>query len=193
MFYYIDFTSDSKTLFPTGNKKNHFEFFRTYLSGKRLIVSKRALRSQNAFWKWRGTLWPNNNFFEENHTAEKYLRSFSCTFRTSAVLLWCETNCAKKARWRTSSYRCRQYFPPIVRKMCRIPCLRITSNKIWKSTSRCRYQKGRWIGLTCFPLFDRKPSAQRKRNFENWLWKRFQFDEPAIHAGESFWKTLWSL
>ena len=49
----------------------------------------------------------------------------------------------KKARWRTSSYRCRQYFPPIVRKMCRIPCLRITSSKIWKSTSRCRYQKGR--------------------------------------------------
>ena len=37
------------------------------------------------------------------------------TFRTSAVLLWCETNCAKKARWRTSSYCCRQYVPPIVR------------------------------------------------------------------------------
>ena len=29
----------------------------------------------------------------------------------------------KKARWRTSSYRCRQYFPPIVRKTYRIPCL----------------------------------------------------------------------
>ena len=43
----------------------------------------------------------------------------------------------KKSRWRTSSYRCRQYIPPIVRKMCRILCLRITSSKIWKSTSRC--------------------------------------------------------
>ena len=41
----------------------------------------------------------------------------------------------KKSRWRTSSYRCRQYIPPIVRKMCRILCLRITSSKIWKSTS----------------------------------------------------------
>ena len=39
--------------------------------------------------------------------------------------------------------RCRQYFPPIVSKMCRTPCLRITSSKIRKSTSRCRYQKGR--------------------------------------------------
>ena len=27
----------------------------------------------------------------------------------------------KKARLRTSSYRCRQYFPPVVRKLCRIP------------------------------------------------------------------------
>ena len=35
-----------------------------------------------------------------------------------------------------------QYFPPIVRKMCRIPRLRITSSKIWKLTSRCRYEKG---------------------------------------------------
>ena len=49
----------------------------------------------------------------------------------------------KQARLRTSSYRFRQYFPPIVRKMCRIPCLRSTSSKIWKSTSRCRHQKGR--------------------------------------------------
>ena len=49
----------------------------------------------------------------------------------------------KKARWKTSFYRYRQYFPPIVRKMCRIPCLRNTSSKIWKSTSRCRHQKGR--------------------------------------------------
>ena len=35
------------------------------------------------------------------------------------------------------------YFPPNVRKMCRIPCLRITSSEIWKSTSRCRHQKWR--------------------------------------------------
>ena len=27
------------------------------------------------------------------------------TIRTSAVLLWCETSCAEKARWRTSPYR----------------------------------------------------------------------------------------
>ena len=77
--------------------------------------------------------------------------------------------------------------------MYRIPCLRITSSKIWKSTSRCRHQKGRWIGLLCFPLFDRKPSAQRKRNFQNWLWKRFQLDKPAIHAKECFRNTPWSL
>ena len=50
---------------------------------------------------------------------------------------------AKKARWRTSFYRCRQYFPPVARKMCRIPCLRITSSKIWKSKSKCRHQNGR--------------------------------------------------
>ena len=45
------------------------------------------------------------------------------------VLLWCETNCAEKTRWRTSSCRCRKYFPPVVSKMCRIPYLRITSSK----------------------------------------------------------------
>ena len=27
----------------------------------------------------------------------------------------------------------------------------------------------------CFPLFDTKLSVHRKRNFEIWLWKRFQF------------------
>ena len=55
--------------------------------------------------------------------------------------------------------------------MCRIPCLGITSSKIWKSTSRCRHQKGRWIGLTGFPLFDRKPQPKKnvtlKIDFEN--------------------------
>ena len=52
--------------------------------------------------------------------------------------------------------------PIAFRKRCWIPCLRITSSKIWKSTSRCRHQKGHCIGLTCFPLFDRKAPAQRK-------------------------------
>ena len=42
-------------------------------------------------------------------------------------------------------------------------------------------------------MFDRKPSAQWKRNFENWLWKRFQFDKPTIHAREIFLKTRWRL
>ena len=64
------------------------------------------------------------------------------TFRTSAGLLWYETNCAKNARWRTSSHRRRQYFPPVVRKMCEIPRLRITSSRIRKPTSRCRHQQG---------------------------------------------------
>ena len=65
------------------------------------------------------------------------------TFRTAVVLLWCETSCAEKSRWRNWSYRCRQCFPPVVRNMCRIPCLRITSSKIRKSTSKCRHQKAR--------------------------------------------------
>ena len=38
------------------------------------------------------------------------------TFRTLVVLPWCETNCAKKARWRSLSYRCKQIFPPVIRK-----------------------------------------------------------------------------
>ena len=59
------------------------------------------------------------------------------------LLPWCETHCAEKAQWRTSSYRCSQNFPPVVSKMCRMPCLRITSSKIWKLTSRCRHQMGR--------------------------------------------------
>ena len=84
------------------------------------------------------------------------------TFRNWAVLLWCEDNRVKKARWRTLYYGCRQYFPPVVRKMCRIPCLQITSSKIWKSTSRCRHQNWCWTGLTCFSLFDRMPPAQKK-------------------------------
>ena len=87
------------------------------------------------------------------------------TFRTAAVLLWCETNCAKKARWRTSSYRCRKYFPPVVRKMCPISCLRNTSRKIRKSTSSCRHQKGTEL-------------------------KRFQFEKPTSHATKKLKYTL---
>ena len=43
-----------------------------------------------------------------------------------------ETNCGKKAR----------SFPSVVRKMCRLPLLRITSTTIRKTTSRCRHQNG---------------------------------------------------
>ena len=83
-----------------------------------------------------------------------------------------------KARWRTSCYRCRQYFPLVVRKVCQKPSLRLTSIKVRRSKNRC------------FTLFDRKPPAQRKRDFENWLWKRFQIDKPTIHAWESLEHTL---
>ena len=75
----------------------------------------------------------------------------------------------KKARWRTSSYRYRQYFPPIVRKMCRIPCLRITSSKIWKSTRK-------------------KPKRDRKQQQKSELDRRLcsictKLDEGNVKAG----------
>ena len=62
-----------------------------------------------------------------------------------------------------------------------------------RSTSKCMYQKGRWIGITCVPWSDRKPQAQSKRYLQNWLWNRFQFDKPSIHARGNFRSTPWNL
>ena len=77
----------------------------------------------------------------------------------------------KKARWTTSSYRCGQYFPPVFRKVCRIPCLRITSNKIRKSTSRCRHQKGAELDSRVFRCLiettQPRENVDLKVDFEN--------------------------
>ena len=55
--------------------------------------------------------------------------------------------------------------------MCRIPCLRITSNKIWKSTSRYRYQKGAELASHVFRCLieSRQPKENviLKIDFEN--------------------------
>ena len=53
-------------------------------------------------------------------------------------------------------------------------------------------KRGAELASQVFRCLIENPSP-KKRNFENWLWKRFQFDELAIHAGESFWITPWSL
>ena len=89
----------------------------------------------------------------------------------SYFYLWSETKCAKKARWRTSSYRCRQHFPPVVSKMCWIPCFRITSSKIWKSTNRCRHQRGTELASHVFRCLIESPQPKEndilKIDFEN--------------------------
>ena len=114
------------------------------------------------------------NWIEFSQSLNKFCECDSLwksTFGTSAVFLWCQTHCCKKARWRTLSYRCRQYFPPVVLKMCRIQCLRMTSSKIWKSPSRCKHQKGYRIGLTFFRCLIENPQLKEniilKIDFEN--------------------------
>ena len=57
---------------------------------------------------------------------------------------------ALKSQMEDFIHRCRQYFPSVVREMCRIPCLRMTSSKIRKSTSRCRHPWGAELASRVF-------------------------------------------
>ena len=114
--------------------------------------------------------WMGNpvSIFSELNSCESDCRTES-TFGTSTLFLWSEFYSGKMAWWLTWSCCCKQYFLPVVRRICRIQCLSITSSKIRKSINRCNRQKGSWIGLTWFPLFDKKTPAQRKGPLENLL------------------------
>ena len=54
-----------------------------------------------------------------SHSLNKFCHCASqrkSTFQTSTVVLWWKTNCAETPRWRNSSLRCRQNFPPLSAK-----------------------------------------------------------------------------
>ena len=83
------------------------------------------------FWKIRPQSWRQTGltFLRDLRNLVHVILEEKTTFRSSTEYLPCQINCAKRARWRTTSQRYGQYFSPVIRKLCWIACLLIRACK----------------------------------------------------------------